>query len=454
MRGPLLLERLLDGRRGLRVVGDVQGDYQAFRQAVEDARARGLAVLCLGDIVDRGPDSAEAIRTMLDLLDNGDGAFIGGNHDFKFMRWAQGNKVSIEEHALATTIRDLADKPDGWSLARRFAEACAEAPLWVHSGKDFFVHGAFAPEMLDDLEGPSLGSHSRRDSCNALALYAETNGTFQDDGRPVRTYDWVHDIPKGLSVYVGHDVRSTEKIIEEYGGRGGRAVFLDTGAGGKGGKLSWNDFEGTRILADLAIAKRLASSREQDAVSGSRGRRSVKHKPKQKDPLLYILVGPGGSGKTTWAKTHFPEDAILSQEQIREELHGNLRFQGKASQISDIVRARIASRIAHGQVTVIDGVHIDGRARKAMVGLLPATERACYVVIDRPIEEKIRDMDKQQDGMREFLEGHQAKFERRLSDILRGDGFPNVEVRDCRDPLSIMRYQESAGKSGKGARER
>jgi len=43
-------------------------------------------------------------------------------------------------------------------------------------------------------------------------------------------------------VLVGHDNRSTDgRPAVMSGARGGRAVFLDTGAG-KGGVLAWEDF--------------------------------------------------------------------------------------------------------------------------------------------------------------------------------------------------------------------
>ncbi len=48
-------------------------------------------------------------------------------------------------------------------------------------------------------------------------------------------------IPNGLTVYCGHDQRSTDgRPYIRQGAAGGTAIFLDTGAG-KGGYLSWID---------------------------------------------------------------------------------------------------------------------------------------------------------------------------------------------------------------------
>ena len=49
---------------------------------------------------------------------------------------------------------------------------------------------------------------------------------------------------------VGHDNRSRDgRPLVLTGARGGRAIFLDTGAG-KGGALAWRDFRLTDVLVD------------------------------------------------------------------------------------------------------------------------------------------------------------------------------------------------------------
>jgi protein phosphatase len=75
----------------------------------------------------------------------------------------------------------------------------------------------------------------------ARALYGQTTGRLQPDGYPERVLHWVDHIPAGMTVYVGHDRRSSDGRPYVRAGRGGgTAVFLDTGAG-KGGHLSWID---------------------------------------------------------------------------------------------------------------------------------------------------------------------------------------------------------------------
>ncbi len=215
----------------IRVVGDVHGDSNAFRFAAATDRF----VIQLGDLVDNGPDSAGVLRIMFDLIDEGRGLFLLGNHDFKLARVLAG-QVSQPGQALAETLRQLDD-----GLRRRVAQEAARAPVWLRLGAAFFVHGGFHPSMLDN-PGP-VQPLARPHGPVSRALYGEPTGRIQADGYPERSLNWVETIPAGLTVYCGHDRRGTDgRPYRRRGRAGGEAVFVDTGAG-KGGHLSWIDLD-------------------------------------------------------------------------------------------------------------------------------------------------------------------------------------------------------------------
>jgi 3',5'-cyclic AMP phosphodiesterase CpdA len=218
--------------RGVRVVGDVHGDAAAFAHAA----ATDLFVVQLGDLVDLGPDSAGALRLMFRLIDAGRGLFVLGNHDYRLARALAGRIAPIDP-TLARTLAQL-DRP----LEERAAAEIARAPGWVRWRDALFVHGGFHTAML---AGPSPLPHpiarGRAAGALARALYGEPTGRMQPDGFPERSLRWVDRIPAPLTVYAGHDRRSQDgRPYARRGAAGGRAVFLDTGAG-KGGHLSWID---------------------------------------------------------------------------------------------------------------------------------------------------------------------------------------------------------------------
>jgi protein phosphatase len=213
----------------LRVVGDVHGDLSAFRYAASTDRF----IVQLGDLADHGPDSAGTLRLMFDLLEAGRGLFVLGNHDLKLGRLLAGEAVRPDP-VVQATVEQLDD-----DLRQRAMAHIARAPAWIAHGRAVFVHGGYHGAML---EGPApVNGFARPQGAIARALFGETTGRMQPDGYPERSVRWTDRIPEGFTVYCGHDCRSTDgRPYVRHGQLGGKAVFLDTGAG-KGGHLSWID---------------------------------------------------------------------------------------------------------------------------------------------------------------------------------------------------------------------
>ena len=219
---------MIPGDAELRVVGDVHGDIRAFRAAAATDRF----IVQLGDLSDHGPDSAAVIRLMLDIMADKRGLFILGNHDRKLGRALSGFAVR-SDGPLEATLGQMDE-----TLRAAALDAINAAPAWLISGPRAFVHGGFHPAMLDEAPPPPLG---RVSPLLSRALFGETTGRMQPDGYPERVLRWVDRIPAGLSIYCGHDQRSTDgRPYVRHGASGGTATFLDTGAG-KGGHLSWID---------------------------------------------------------------------------------------------------------------------------------------------------------------------------------------------------------------------
>ncbi len=216
----------------LRVVGDVHGDARAFAHAVATDRF----VVQLGDLTDGGSDSAEVLRLEIAMVREGRGVVLLGNHDLKLWRVLRGRKVRVAA-PLQHTLGQLDD-----TLRGEAATMLGQAPAWLRRGSDIFVHAAFHKAMLAE-DAPEVGD-AHAEGALARAMYGETTGRTQADGYPERAIGWVDEIPAGFTVYCGHDRRSSDgRPLVRHGHAGGRAVFLDTGAG-KGGHLSWIDLPG------------------------------------------------------------------------------------------------------------------------------------------------------------------------------------------------------------------
>ena len=98
-----------------------------------------------------------------------------------------------------------------------------------------FVHGSAHRTLWDDRDNLTKKAQHR-------ALYGEVNNEYDDDGFPIRLYNWIDEIPQGQHVVVGHDRKPMGNKLKKKGplthggAQGGKATFTDMGCG-KGGKL-------------------------------------------------------------------------------------------------------------------------------------------------------------------------------------------------------------------------
>lgn len=202
---------------GLLVVPDVHAHPDALDAAAKRARDEGLFVVQLGDLVDRGPSSAMAVALMRELENVGEGTFLCGNHEHKLARYADGGRHASPGRV--ETLRELTDFGDGlldWYLAR-----IAEGRLFARSKKLVLTHASFHRAMLDEVPRTSRALQDR-------ALYG-IGKKVEGKKYPVRSREWVREIPAGVTVVVGHDVVSTREAHLESNAHGGRAICLDTG---------------------------------------------------------------------------------------------------------------------------------------------------------------------------------------------------------------------------------
>jgi len=206
---------------GVLVVGDVHGQAALFEAMIELARRERRLLVQLGDLVDRGPDNAAALRLMLRLLETGRGLFIRGNHDDKLFRTLKGNPTIVDSD-LAVTLEQLDAATDGKTLAQGFAAAYRAAPYLVSLGRTVLVHGAMAPAMLRSRSLPS--------KLKALALYGEATPDPVKK-KPLRSYRWLDAVPAHTTVVIGHHPISDAAILTRENARGGRVIHLDCGAG-------------------------------------------------------------------------------------------------------------------------------------------------------------------------------------------------------------------------------
>jgi predicted kinase len=158
--------------------------------------------------------------------------------------------------------------------------------------------------------------------------------------------------------------------------------------------------------------------------------------PKPQEILLRLMVGPSGAGKTSYL-TQFSgtEGSVVSSDKVRAEMLGDFRDQSQNARVFSYVHDLVKTRLKYGLPTIIDATHLRRKDRLASVALAPAKTVVEYIVIDRPLSDKMRDggwrLDVVKDG-ETLVERHHKMMKSALKDILNGDGLKNIHVTDLR----------------------
>lgn len=158
--------------------------------------------------------------------------------------------------------------------------------------------------------------------------------------------------------------------------------------------------------------------------------------PTTSEPLLTLMVGPSGAGKSTWVKNNALGWQVLSTDHLRFEMTGASDDQSRNEDVFLALHRLAAARLTSGLPVTIDATNLRRRDRMALVGLVPACASIQYVVIDRPIADKLATR-----GWRseELVRKHHERMQSRLKDILAGDGMANVTVTDMRTANAMAR---------------
>ncbi|MDQ3699937.1 MAG: polynucleotide kinase-phosphatase, partial [Chloroflexota bacterium] len=145
---------------------------------------------------------------------------------------------------------------------------------------------------------------------------------------------------------------------------------------------------------------------------------------------LVVLVGTSGSGKSTFARTHFRPTEVLSSDACRGMVSDDENSLAATSDAFEVLHFIAAKRLASGRLTVVDATNVQPEARRPLVAL--ARQYHCIpvaVVLDLPERlclERNRQRPDRDFGPQVIRRQHQQL--RRSLGGLRREGFRHVYV--------------------------
>jgi protein phosphatase len=84
---------------------------------------------------------------------------------------------------------------------------------------------------------------------------------------------------------------------------------------------------------------------------------------------LVVLVGASGSGKSTFARTHFKPTEIISSDFCRGLVSNDENSQDATSDAFDVLKFIVSKRLSRGLLTVIDATNVQPESRRPLVAL-------------------------------------------------------------------------------------
>lgn len=194
-------------------------------------------LIFVGDITDRGPRSADALRIVMAAVDAGFGHCVQGNHDNKLMRWLEGRNVQTT-HGLDGTVTELQDEPAAFRATVATFLASLPSHLWLDGGALAVTHAGIKENML--------GRDSK--AIRSFTLYGQTNGQTDELGLPVRL-DWAADYRGQTAIVYGHTPKRDAVWTNN-------TICIDTGCvfGGRLTALRWPERELVSVPANRTYA--------------------------------------------------------------------------------------------------------------------------------------------------------------------------------------------------------
>src|SRR5689334_983677 len=145
---------------------------------------------------------------------------------------------------------------------------------------------------------------------------------------------------------------------------------------------------------------------------------------------IVALVGPSGSGKSSFARKHFRGTEILSSDFCRGLVSDDENSQAATNDAFEVLHFIAAKRLAAGRLTVIDATNVQPEARRPLVAL--AREYHCLpVAIVLDLAEKVcheRNRGRPDRNFGSHVIRQQAQQLRRSLRGLQREGFRHVHV--------------------------
>ncbi|MEM7536318.1 MAG: polynucleotide kinase-phosphatase [Chloroflexota bacterium] len=158
---------------------------------------------------------------------------------------------------------------------------------------------------------------------------------------------------------------------------------------------------------------------------------------------LVVLIGVSGSGKSTFAKTHFKPTEILSSDVCRGMVSDDENDQSATPDAFDLLHYIAGIRLKRGHMTVIDATNVQPDARRPLVQLAREHHVLPVAIVLKPPEGVCRERNKERADRNfgpQVIRRQSADLRRSLRGLKR-EGFRYITILDSEEAIANVTFE-------------
>ena len=162
---------------------------------------------------------------------------------------------------------------------------------------------------------------------------------------------------------------------------------------------------------------------------------------------LVVLIGPAGSGKSTFAREHFRSTEVVSSDACRALVADDENAQDATADAFALLHFIVRRRLRAGRLTVVDATNVKPQSRAVLLTIARRQRRPAVAVVLNLPEAVYRS----RNGRRadRSVPADSVSFQRdllvRSLPLLDKEGFAGVHVLDSEQPVAAASVRRTPG---------